>query len=173
MDNLTNNHHIALLLMTFLPLLTGLLVALAQPLGREAASRWIALGGTVLTFLVSLQFVDDIFSQPAQFTASVNIMWIARFHISLLMGLDGLSGTLVLLTNLLFVLSVLGSWTAIQKRQKEFYFFLLLLQTGILGTFLALDLILFYIFWELMLVPLYFLIGIFGSQRRIYASIFH
>ncbi|MCL5269061.1 MAG: NADH-quinone oxidoreductase subunit M [bacterium] len=167
---LTNLQHVSLLAMVFLPIATALLAAFAQPVGREGLSRWIALAGSILTLLISLRFVPGIVHDPGAFTASVNIPWIENLNISLLLGLDGLSGSLVILTNLLVLLSILGSWTAIQKRQKEFYFFLLLLQSGILGTFLALDLVVFYIFWELMLVPLYFLIGIFGSGRRVYAT---
>ena len=123
-----------------------------------------------MTALISCRFIGGIFNSPEKFTAGIDVPWIESFNIHFLLGLDGLSGTLVLLTNVLMVLSVMASWTAIDKRQKEFYFFLLLLQTGIIGTFLALDLIVFYIFWELMLVPLYFLIGIFGSGNRLYAT---
>ncbi|HOR26667.1 MAG TPA: NADH-quinone oxidoreductase subunit M [Candidatus Sumerlaeota bacterium] len=167
MPELTNHHAALLLLMTFLPAVTGIVIAAAVP---AALARTVALAGAVLTFLVSLTFVGGIFGMPADFTAAVNIPWIERYNVALLMGLDGLSGSLVLLTNVLIILAVLGSWTAIAARQKEFYFYLLLLQTGILGAFLALDLLLFYIFWEIMLIPLYFLIGIFGSKNRIYAT---
>ena len=170
METLANINTFWLLAMTFLPLAAGILLVVIQPAGRDGLSRSIALISSVATLTISLTFVGGIFGDPSHFIASVNVPWIPRYNVSLLMGMDGLSGTLVLLTNILVVLSILGSWTAIQKRQKEFYLFLLMLQTGILGTFLALDLILFYVFWELMLIPLYFLIGIFGSGRRIYAT---
>ncbi len=166
MESFTNQNAAWLLWMTFLPAV-GAVASLLVP---RALSRIVALVATIVTLLVSLRFIGGIFGSPADYSSVVNIPWIPQFGITLLMGLDGLSGSLVLLTNVLMVLSVLGSWTAIENRQREFYFFLLLLQTGILGTFLALDLVLFYIFWELMLVPLYFLIGIFGSGRRIYAT---
>ncbi len=159
-----------LLLMTTLPLFFAVLIAVFPSGKKDLISRKLALLSTVLTALISCRFIGGIINSPGKFTAGVDIPWIESFNIHLLLGLDGLSGTLVLLTNVLMVLSVMASWTAIDKRQKEFYFFLLLLQTGIIGTFLALDLILFYIFWELMLVPLYFLIGIFGSGNRLYAT---
>src|SRR5262245_1408699 len=146
MEPLTNTHSGALLLMTFLPTVAALLLTFAP----AQLARMIALIGTIATMLVSLPFCGGIFDTPSAWTAAVNIPWICSINIDLLMGMDGLSGVLAWLTNLLMILAVLGSWTAIEKRQKEFYFFLLLLQTGILGTFLALDLILFYIFWELM-----------------------
>jgi NADH-quinone oxidoreductase subunit M len=165
--NIANNHHQMLLLMTFLPTITALLIAALVPASK---ARMVALLGSLATLLISVPFIGPVFGQPATFSAAVLLPFIPSLNISLLMGMDGLSGMLVLLTNLLVPLSVLGSWTAIEKRQKEFYFWLLLLQTGIIGTFLALDLILFYIFWELMLIPLYFLIGIFGSANRIYAT---
>ena len=156
-----------LILMTFLPLLTALAVVFAQPRGREGAARSIALAGAAATFFISLLFAPAIFAHQG---LHLSFPLLPRLHINFTLALDSLSGLLILLTNLLTILSILGSWTAIQKRQKEFYFYLLLLQTGIIGTFLAADLILFYIFWELMLIPLYFLIGIFGSGRRIYAT---
>ena len=165
-----NQNAFLLLTIIFLPTLGGLLSLLAQPPGREHLSRWYALGTSLLTFVLSLAFVAPTFSSPETFFVSINIPWIEEVNITLLLGMDGLSGVMVLLTNLLIVLSVLGSWTAITRRTREFYCYLLLLQTGILGTFLALDLILFYVFWELMLIPLYFLIGIFGSGNRIYAT---
>ncbi len=155
-----------LLAMIFLPLAAGL-VALALP-GRLA--RMVALVGSILALLVSLRFVGGIASLPQSWIAAADMALLPALGVRLMLGMDGLSGSMVIMTNVLVVLSVLGSWTAIDKRQREFYFWLLMLQTGILGTFLALDLILFYIFWELMLVPLYFLIGIFGSARRIYAT---
>ena len=87
------------------------------------------------------------------------------------MGLDGLSLLLVLLTVLLGAVAILSSWSAIRDREKEFYFLILVLQTGMLGVFLSLDFVLFYVFWEAMLVPMYFLIGLWGSERRVYAAI--
>ncbi len=86
-------------------------------------------------------------------------------------GIDGIALLLVLLTTLLGVLAFLSSWSAIHTREKEYYIFLLLLQTGMLGVFMAMDFFLFYVFWEVMLVPMYFLIGIWGGPRKLYAAI--
>ncbi len=86
-------------------------------------------------------------------------------------GIDGMALLLVLLTTLLGVIAFVSSWSAITTRQKEYYVFLLLLQTGMLGVFMALDFFLFYVFWEVMLVPMYFLIGIWGGARKLYAAI--
>ena len=88
-----------------------------------------------------------------------------------LFGVDGMSVLLILLTTLLGFISVLSSWSAVQDRVRSYYVFLLLLQTGMLGVFCALDMFLFYVFWEVMLVPMYFLIGIWGGARRLYAAI--
>ena len=87
------------------------------------------------------------------------------------LGIDGLSFLMVMLTTVLGAIAILSSWSAIHKREKEYYILLLLLQTGMLGVFMSLDFVLFYVFWEVMLVPMYFLIGVWGSERRLYAAI--
>ena len=99
------------------------------------------------------------------------IPWIPDWGISYQVGIDGISLFLVLLTTFLTPLAILSSWTAITKKIKEYMVFMLLLETGMLGVFIALDLFLFYVFWEAMLIPMYFLIGIWGGARRIYAAI--
>ncbi len=106
----------------------------------------------------TLQFVTD---QP----------WIQSPDIHFLVGVDGISLWLVLLSTFLTPICVLLSWNSIQNRAKEFYAFLLLLEFGLIGVFLAQDLFLFYVFWEVCLVPMYFLIGIWGHERRIYAAV--
>lgn len=156
--------------MTFLPLLAALLVLFGQPSGNHALSRWYALAGTVVSFIVSLGFIPGMREHPGDYSSYMRVEWMADWGIAFTLGVDGLSGLLVILTCLLGIIAVLASWTAISSRRREFYCFLLILQTGIIGTFLSLDLFVFYIFWELMLIPLYFLIGIFGSSRRIYAT---
>src|SRR6185295_18636684 len=93
--------------------------------------------------------------------------WIPAWGISYHLGVDGLSLWLVLLTTFLTPLCLLGSWTSVKKRVREFVAFMLLLEAGMLGVFVALDLFLFYVFWEAMLIPMYFLIGIWGYDRRI------
>ncbi len=97
--------------------------------------------------------------------------WIESLGVRYIVGVDGISMLLVLLTTLLGFLAILSSWTAITERVREYYAFLLLLQTGMIGVFVSLDLFLFYVFWEVMLVPMYFLIGVWGGARRIYAAI--
>lgn len=154
------NNGTLLIIGTFLPLAAGVM-ALMQPRDRADAPRGVALFGALLTLLLSLFFGSS---------ASVDLPLLPSLGARFALSLDSLSYSLILLTNILTVLSILGSWTAIRQRQKEFYFYLLTLQTGIIGTFLAADLLLFYIFWEVMLIPLYFLIGIFGSGNRIYAT---
>ncbi len=97
--------------------------------------------------------------------------WIPAIGVKYIFGIDGISMLLVMLTTLLGCIGALSSWTAIKERVKEYYVFLLLLQTGMLGVFMSLDMFLFYVFWEVMLVPMYFLIGIWGSHNRLYAAI--
>lgn len=122
-------------------------------------------------FSPSVSGETELYLSSEGFDFVERVPWVAAWNLHYQVGLDGTSLLLVVLTNLLMFVSVLSSFTYITKRDKEYYVFLLLLQTGVVGTFSALDLILFYVFWEVMLVPLYFLIGIWGSQDRIYAAI--
>jgi NADH-quinone oxidoreductase subunit M len=159
-----------LLLVLLLPA-AGFLVALGAPRSSPASSRYWALGISLITFLASLALLGwfDRSLGGDQFT--VDLLWIAspeiRFHIAA----DGVSLWLVLLSTFLTPICVLLSWNSIQNRAKEFYAFLLLLEFGLVGVFLAQDLFLFYVFWEVSLVPMYFLIGIWGHDRRIYAAV--
>jgi NADH-quinone oxidoreductase subunit M len=138
---------------------------------REEHYRWIALVVTVATFAVSLVLLRGVGASGAEFRFEQNISWIgsigARYHVAV----DGISLWLVLLTTLLMPISVLSSWTAIRKRQLSYYAFLLILESAMLGVFVSLDLLLFYLFFEASLVPMFFLIGIWGGERRIYAAI--
>jgi NADH-quinone oxidoreductase subunit M len=156
-------------LVTFLPLV-GALLCLGIRRERVGALRGFALGVTVVTFLLSLHLwvTFDAASPGMQFEESVP--WIPRFGIAYRMGIDGLSLPLVLLTTFLMPVSVLASFS-ITDKVKEYMACLLLLEAGMLGVFVALDLILFYVFWEGMLIPMYFLIGVWGGPRRIYATI--
>jgi NADH-quinone oxidoreductase subunit M len=126
---------------------------------------------TVATFAVSLVLLRGVGASGAEFRFEQNISWIgsigARYHVAV----DGISLWLVLLTTLLMPISVLSSWTAIRKRQLSYYAFLLVLESAMLGVFVSLDLLLFYLFFEASLVPMFFLIGIWGGERRIYAAI--
>jgi len=161
-----------LTLLTFFPLV-GILILFFIPSDRKDALRWTALITTLITFGLSL-WVLTMFnaSDPnLQLTAQYNWIQVAGWNIQYYLGVDGLSILLVLLTGLLTPLSILSTWTAVEDRVKDFMLFFLLLEIGMMGVFLAQDLFLFYIFWEFTLVPMYFLIGIWGGPRRVYAAI--
>src|SRR5205807_5512648 len=140
------------------------------PGAKESHHRWIALGFTTLAFLISLWLIRGSGSAVNAFRFEDNYPWIAsigaRYHV----GVDGISLWLVLLTTLLMPISVLSSWTAITKRQPTYYALMLLLESAMIGVFVSLDLLLFYLFFEASLVPMFFLIGIWGGERRIYAA---
>ncbi len=155
----------------FLPL-AGFLLLLFVPKDKPGMSRSIALVVSVITFLLSLGLIGPYwFAQPAGMTFETNTIWIPsppiRYHIAL----DGLSLWLVILSTLLTPVCVLISWRYISKRVKEFFAFLILLEFGLIGVFISFDLFLFYVFWEVSLVPMYFLIGVWGHERRIYAAV--
>ena len=158
---------------TYLPL-AGALVLLLIPSERKALIARLATAVAGLGFLVSLPLWFAWEGAPRDvhgFRFVQEAPWIDSIGAKYLVGVDGISMLLVLLTTLLGFIAVLSSWEAIQERVKEYYVFLLLLQTGMLGVFVSLDFFLFYVFWEVMLVPMYFLIGIWGSGRRLYAAI--
>jgi NADH-quinone oxidoreductase subunit M len=154
---------------TFLPLAGALLIVLIGR--RDVAARIIALATLLLDFALSLQlyFRFALNSGDDQFVERV--AWLFGGRVQYALGCDGISLVLVLLTTLLGPLVVLSTWQAIRDRVPEFMTFLLMLQTAMLGTFFARDMLLFYIFWEVMIVPMYFLIGIWGGERRIYATV--
>ena len=133
--------------------------------------RWIANATAAAGFLVSLPlwFVYDSTNPDWQFVERME--WIPSIGAQYFLGVDGFSALLILLTTMMGVIAVLSSWNAIQTRVKEYYIFLLMLQTGMIGAFVALDFLLFFLFWEVMLVPMYFLIGIWGSDNRLYSAI--
>lgn len=139
--------------------------------GREEHFRWVALITTVATFAASLLLLWGDGLTGAEFRFVENVSWIgaigARYHVAV----DGVSLWLVLLTTLLMPIAILSSWTAIRKRQLTYYVFLLILESAMIGVFVSLDLLLFYLFFEASLVPMFFLIGIWGGERRIYAAI--
>ncbi len=159
-----------LVLLLLLPLV-GFLLALLIPRASETGSRTWALVISLATFLVSLAlpFTFDRGFTGDQF--AIDIPWIASPDIHFFLAADGVSLWLVLLSTFLTPICVLISWNSIQHRAKEFYAFLLLLEVGLIGVFIAQDLFLFYVFWEVSLVPMYFLIGIWGHERRIYAAV--
>jgi NADH-quinone oxidoreductase subunit M len=141
------------------------------PSKREANYKWIALGFSLVDFVLSLFLIRGVGAGTKDFRFVENVLWIgsigAHYHIAV----DGISLWLVLLTTLLMPIAILSSWTAIQKRQLSYYMFLLLLLSAMIGVFVSLDLLLFYLFFEASLVPMFFLIGIWGGERRIYAAV--
>jgi NADH-quinone oxidoreductase subunit M len=158
-------------IITFTPL-AGALVLLLPPFRKnDAAVRWAANAFGVLGFLVSLPLWFSFDRDAAGFQFIEKWTWIPTIGVQYHMGVDGISALLILLTTLLGQIAILCSWSAIQDRVRQFYVFLLLLQVGMIGVFCSLDMFLFYVFWEVMLVPMYFLIGIWGAENRLYAAI--
>jgi len=158
-----------LTLVVFTPLI-GVLLLLFVPRDRTRIIRWVAL----LAALASLGFSLLLLGyQPAgvEFQYREDLAWIPAFGMRYTLGVDGLSVVLVVLTTVLSVVSIFYSWDPIQVRVKEYYAAMLLLMVGMLGVFVALDLFLFYVFWELSLIPMYLIIGIWGGPRRIYATV--
>ncbi len=139
--------------------------------GKENLIRYGGLALSVITFIISLIVFFNFDNQNPEFQFTHKFPWIENLNIYYFVGVDGLSLLLVLLTTFLTPLTLISSWSSIKTRVKEFTFFMLILEVGMLGVFVSLDLFLFYIFWEAMLVPMYFIIGIWGGKERIYAAI--
>ena len=155
-------------LIMFTPLVGAVLLLFVS---KPNTIRWVANGFAMLGFLVSLPlwFWLDTAGPDWQFVERHD--WIPSIGAEYFLGVDGFSTLLILLATLIGAIAVLSSWTAITERVKEYYIFLLVLQTGMIGAFVALDFLLFFVFWEVMLVPMYFLIGIWGSANRLYSAI--
>src|SRR2546427_3194126 len=157
-----------LTIVTFMPA-AGALLLLFYNRGHGRSIRMFALLVTLLTFIFSLHLVAHFDSSNPDFQFGLKIPWMPSLGIDYAMGIDGISIFLILLTTLLSPLAMLASWS-IHERLKEYFIFMLLLETGMIGVFASLDLFLFYVFWEVMLIPMYFLIGVWGGERRIYAA---
>ncbi|HEX16372.1 MAG TPA: NADH-quinone oxidoreductase subunit M, partial [Deltaproteobacteria bacterium] len=155
---------------TFLPL-AGALLLLFAPREREDWIKGFALGVTLIDFILSLALFIYFDEGRVGMQFVEHIPWIREWGVSYHMGIDGISLLLILLTTYLMVLSVLSSWSAVEKGIKEYMIAFLLLETGMIGTFCALDLVLFYIFWEFTLIPMYLIIGVWGGPRRVYAAV--
>ena len=155
---------------TFFPL-AGAFILLFVPGSRRGAVKLTANLVAGLEFLAAVWILTGFNSSTGDMQLVERADWIKAFRVQYLMGIDGISLLLILLTSLLVFLATLSSWESIRERMKEFYIFVLLLEVGMIGVFVSLDLILFYVFWEVMLVPMYFLIGIWGGERRLYAAI--
>jgi NADH-quinone oxidoreductase subunit M len=165
---LFNNHLLSVILFT--PL-AGALLLLLFPRRHDTAVRWAANVFGIAGFAVSLPlwFRYQPQGNPWQFVERGE--WIPSIGASYFLGVDGLSALLVLLTTLIGAIAILSSWSSITERVKEYYIVLLVLQTAMIGAFVALDSLLFFLFWEVMLVPMYFLIGTWGGGRRLYSAL--
>jgi NADH-quinone oxidoreductase subunit M len=139
--------------------------------GREDFIRYTGLIVSLLTFIISLLIFFNFDKENPDFQLTQRFAWIENLNVFYFVGIDGLSLLLVMLTTFITPLTLLSSWSGITKNVKEFTFFMLMLEVGMLGVFVSLDLFLFYFFWEAMLIPMYFIIGIWGGKERIYASI--
>jgi NADH-quinone oxidoreductase subunit M len=166
------SHILSIILFT--PLL-GALLLIFVPKENKNAIRWIANLFSLAGLLVSIPLVpwfwEQRFDPGFKFIEGVPNNWIPSIGAGYVLGIDGISFLLIMLTTLLGWISILSSWTAIENRVKEYYIWFLVLQTGMLGVFMALDFFLFFVFWEAMLVPMYLLIGIWGGPRKLYAAI--
>src|SRR3954452_491046 len=166
------NHILSIILFT--PLV-GAFVLMFVPKENKNAVRWVANLFALAGFIVSLPLVPWFWAKVEQpgfkFVEGAANNWIPSIGAGYLIGIDGISFLLIMLTTLLGWISILSSWDAIQDRVKEYYVWFLILQTGMLGVVMALDFFLFFVFWEAMLVPMYLLIGIWGGPRKLYAAI--
>jgi NADH-quinone oxidoreductase subunit M len=158
-------------LITFLPII-GVIILIFLNKDNPRLLKTVTFIVTIINFLISLPLFLDFKSTSSDMQFVESIPWIDQYGITYHVGIDGISLFLVLLTTLLSMISVLACWQDIQKKVKEFMICLLFLETGMIGVFISLDLFLFYCFWEVMLIPMYLLIGIWGSPaRRIYAAV--
>ncbi len=149
----------------------GAIILLFFSKEKENAIRWFGLIISLAAFIVSLIIYFNFDLTKSGFQFIHQFKWIEKLNIFYKVGIDGLSLLLLMLTTFLTPLTLLSSWSGIKKRVKEFTFFMLMLEAGMLGVFISVDLFLFYIFWEAMLIPMYFIIGIWGGEQRIYASV--
>jgi NADH-quinone oxidoreductase subunit M len=153
----------------YLPLVGALIIFFA-PKARPELSRQIALLASLASLALSLVLLVA-FDKNAEFQFEEQAEWLPDLGVSYYLGVDGIAVLLIVLTTVLTTISIVWSWDTVTKRTREYYIAMLLLETGMLGVFMALDLFIFYIFWELMLIPMALLIGIWGSANRVYAAV--
>ena len=156
---------------TFLPALGALLVLLLVPRHNEPALRWSGLVVSAATFVASVPLWTRFDAGDANMQFEEIVRWMPGLGVGYHVGVDGISMLLVLLTTLLMPLALASAWHAIEDRTKEFVIAMLLLETGMVGVFVSLDLFLFFVFWEAMLIPMYFVIGVWGGPNRVYAAV--
>src|SRR5271169_7243845 len=167
--NMDGLNPIILSLVTFIPAAGGLLILLIPRRDRDI--KLFALVISILAFVASLHLPVHLHREVGAFKFEIDRVWITSPNIHYHMGIDGISVWLVVLTTFLTPLCVLISWTSIHERVKEFFILLLLLETALIGVFTALDLFLFYFFWEATLIPMALLIGMYGHGRKVYAAV--
>jgi NADH-quinone oxidoreductase subunit M len=157
-------------LLIFLPLL-GALGALVSR--KAEAAKWIALLTSVVTFVISLVVYLQFNTGGAGYQLTEQMPWVVLpgIFFTYFVGVDGMSMMLVLLTTFLMIITIIGTWNSITRSVPAFMALLMVLETGMLGVFCSLDLFLFYIFWEVILIPMYFIIGVWGGKRRIYSAV--
>ncbi len=158
-------------IITFLPLLGAAIILFFLKNESKDSVKGFALIISVLTFFISLGMLYNFNSSTHQMQMIERYDWMPSFGIQYYLGVDGISVLMILLTTFLSVVAVLASWKAIEERVKEYMISLLVLETGMLGVFVSLDFFLFYIFWELMLIPMYLIIGVWGGPRKLYAAV--
>lgn len=156
-------------IVTYIPLIGALVILFFVNRSNSRAIRITATATAVIDFIASL-FLWANFDKNKLWNFTESYEWIPSLGVKYTFGIDGIALLLILLTTFMGIIAVVSSYSAIHQREKEYYTLLLLLQTGMIGTFCALDFFLFYVFWEIMLVPMYFIIGIWGGKRRIYAA---
>lgn len=162
---------IELLIYTLLLPLVGSFLLLAVPKTNVSALKYTSLGISLLTLVCAVILLINFDSSSSAFQYYSNISWIPQIDAGFRVGVDGISILLVVLTAFLSPIMIMSSFSAIEKREKEYYFFVMLLEFAMIGVFISLDLMLFYIFWELILIPMYFIIGIWGGKDKLYATV--
>jgi len=157
-----------------MPLIFGILVLFAGK-GNPVAARGLALGGTILTLIVSVMVWYCYGHAASQEFPGYSFVekhsWIPSVHVNYLLGIDGISLLMVVMTTVIWPFAAMISQRDIKEREHQYYFWLLLLEAAVIGVFTSLDLVLYYVFWEAMLIPMYFIIGIWGGPKRIYATV--
>jgi NADH-quinone oxidoreductase subunit M len=170
LDSATQLGFPGLTILTFLPTF-GALIMLIFMRKRPTAYKFTALIISIITLILAIFLATQFHSDTAAYQFQENHEWIASLGISYHLGIDGISLVLILLTTLLSVLAIAGSWNSIKDRGLAFFISLLVLETGMVGVFVSMDLFLFYVFWEIQLIPMYFIIGLWGGAKRVYAAI--
>jgi NADH-quinone oxidoreductase subunit M len=169
MDLIQNN---LLTILILLPIVGAVLMLVHQVFWKdESHLKWLTLGFTTLTFVVSLLLFAGSNPGPSGFLFEQNVPWIQAINTNYHIGVDGLSFWLVVLTTFIMPIAVLSTWHAVEKKATAFYVFLLLLESAMIGVFVSLDLLVFYLFFEASLIPMFFLIGVWGGENRIYAAV--